>query len=194
MSPPIGASLRGWLDHLQAQGRLAVARPDVDLRFGVAGIANRLDGRSATLFPRPGGHPVPVVSGLLSALALVLLPSERIPLHIFEERYQELIGECLAGDDEFGLVYADDDGIREIGTRAGGVRGRERVRGRRWERPSPPAGTRARRRGAGPGWPSSSPPIRGSPRASSMPPRRSPRPVPSPRRPSRAPPEPPRPR
>jgi len=62
----------------------------------------------------------------LFPLSLVLLPSERIPLHIFEERYQELIGECLAGDDEFGLVYADDDGIREIGTRAGVVEVLER--------------------------------------------------------------------
>ena len=57
----------------------------------------------------------------LFPLSLVLLPSERVPLHIFEERYQELIGECLATESEFGLVYADDDGIREIGTRAGVV-------------------------------------------------------------------------
>jgi Lon protease-like protein len=57
----------------------------------------------------------------LFPLALVLLPSERVPLHIFEERYQELIGECVANETEFGLVYADDDGIREIGTRAGVV-------------------------------------------------------------------------
>jgi 2,5-furandicarboxylate decarboxylase 1 len=63
---PVGASLRGWLDRLQETRRLTVARPGVDLRFGVAGLANRLDGRSATIFPRPGGHPVPVVSGLLS--------------------------------------------------------------------------------------------------------------------------------
>ncbi len=63
---PVGASLRGWLDHLRESDRLAMARPGVDLRFGVAGIANRLDGRSASLFPQPGGHPVPIVSGLLS--------------------------------------------------------------------------------------------------------------------------------
>jgi len=62
----------------------------------------------------------------LFPLSLVLLPSERVPLHIFEERYQELIGECLATGDEFGLVYADDDGIREIGTRAGVVEVLER--------------------------------------------------------------------
>ncbi len=54
----------------------------------------------------------------LFPLGIVLLPSEQIPLHIFEDRYQELIGECLDEDREFGLIYADDDGLREIGTRA----------------------------------------------------------------------------
>jgi Lon protease-like protein len=54
----------------------------------------------------------------LFPLPLVLLPTEQVPLHIFEERYQELISECLDDETEFGLVYADDDGIREIGTRA----------------------------------------------------------------------------
>ena len=63
---PVGATLRGWLDRLQLTDRLAVARPGVDLRFGVAGVASRLDGQRATIFPAPGGHPVPVVSGLLS--------------------------------------------------------------------------------------------------------------------------------
>ena len=57
----------------------------------------------------------------LFPLSLVLLPSERVPLHIFEDRYRELIGECLAEEQEFGLVYADDDGIRDVGTRAGVV-------------------------------------------------------------------------
>ena len=54
----------------------------------------------------------------LFPLGIVLLPTERLPLHIFEERYQELIEECLAQDVEFGLVFADDDGIRDVGTRA----------------------------------------------------------------------------
>jgi len=55
----------------------------------------------------------------LFPLNLVLLPGEQAPLHVFEPQYRELIGECLEDNEEFGLVLADDEGIREIGTRAG---------------------------------------------------------------------------
>ena len=54
----------------------------------------------------------------LFPLGIVLLPTERVPLHIFEPRYRELIGECIEGEHEFGLVFADEDGVRELGTRA----------------------------------------------------------------------------
>ena len=51
-------------------------------------------------------------------LGLVLLPTEQVPLHIFEPRYRELIDECLEQDAPFGLLFADDDGIRQVGTLA----------------------------------------------------------------------------
>lgn len=54
----------------------------------------------------------------LFPLELVLLPTERVPLHVFEPRYKELVGECLRSGLEFGLVLQDDQGRREIGTRA----------------------------------------------------------------------------
>jgi Lon protease-like protein len=54
----------------------------------------------------------------LFPLGIVLLPTELVPLHIFEPRYRELIGECLVEEREFGLVLADDDGLREVGTLA----------------------------------------------------------------------------
>jgi Lon protease-like protein len=54
----------------------------------------------------------------LFPLGIVLLPTERVPLHIFEPRYRELVGECLETDGEFGLLYADEEGVREIGTLA----------------------------------------------------------------------------
>jgi len=54
----------------------------------------------------------------LFPLGMVLLPTERVPLHIFEERYKELIGECIDAEAEFGLVYADGDQLSDVGTRA----------------------------------------------------------------------------
>jgi Lon protease-like protein len=54
----------------------------------------------------------------LFPLELVLLPTERVPLHIFEPRYRELIGECVEQGRPFGLVFADDDGVRDVGTLA----------------------------------------------------------------------------
>lgn len=59
-------TLRGWLDHLAARERLAIVRSGVSLKFELAAIAKRLDGRKATLFPHPGGHAIPVLSGLVS--------------------------------------------------------------------------------------------------------------------------------
>jgi Lon protease-like protein len=55
----------------------------------------------------------------LFPLNLVLLPGEQAPLHIFEPRYRELIGECLEDGREFGILLEDEGGMREIGTRCG---------------------------------------------------------------------------
>jgi 2,5-furandicarboxylate decarboxylase 1 len=59
-------SLRDWLDHLAERERLTVLKPGTGLRFELAAIAKRLDGLRATVFPRPDGHSIPVVSGLVS--------------------------------------------------------------------------------------------------------------------------------
>lgn len=54
----------------------------------------------------------------LFLLPLVLLPTEVVPLHVFEDRYKLMIGECLESDSEFGIVWLADDGLREIGCTA----------------------------------------------------------------------------
>ena len=41
-----------------------------------------------------------------------------LPLHIFEPRYKEMLGECLAHDTQFGIVRAIEDGIAQIGCSA----------------------------------------------------------------------------
>jgi Lon protease-like protein len=52
------------------------------------------------------------------ALGTVLSPGELLPLHIFEERYKELIGECVEDDRPFLLLFTDDEGTREVGCTA----------------------------------------------------------------------------
>ena len=51
----------------------------------------------------------------LFPLGLVALPSEVVPLHIFEERYKTMIDRCLDEESEFGIVWMAEDGLRPIG-------------------------------------------------------------------------------
>ena len=51
----------------------------------------------------------------LFPLGLVALPTELIPLHIFEERYKTMIGRVRSEGTEFGIVWMADDGLRQIG-------------------------------------------------------------------------------
>jgi Lon protease-like protein len=51
----------------------------------------------------------------LFPLGMVALPSETVPLHIFEERYKTMIERCLANEREFGIVWLSDDGLRSVG-------------------------------------------------------------------------------
>ena len=51
----------------------------------------------------------------LFPLGLVALPSELVPLHIFEERYKTMMARCLEEESEFGIVWLADDGLREVG-------------------------------------------------------------------------------
>lgn len=54
----------------------------------------------------------------LFPLEVVLLPGTPLPLHIFEPRYKEMIGECLANDAPFGVVRAVEEGIADVGCTA----------------------------------------------------------------------------
>ena len=49
----------------------------------------------------------------LFPLEIVVLPTELLPLHIFEERYKTMVEECLEAEKEFGIVYSsgEDDEV-----------------------------------------------------------------------------------
>jgi Lon protease-like protein len=59
-------------------------------------------------------------------LDTVLFPGAALPLHIFEERYREMVGECLAQNKEFGVVRGDPERLAVIGCTAKIVRVPER--------------------------------------------------------------------
>ena len=69
------------------------------------GTVSALAGERLTLLP-------------LFPLDVVLLPGTPLPLHIFEPRYKEMIGECMANEAPFGVVRALEEGIADIGCTA----------------------------------------------------------------------------
>jgi Lon protease-like protein len=57
----------------------------------------------------------PVHGFPLFPLRVVALPTELVPLHVFEERYKVMIARCLEEPTEFGIVCVSDDGLQEVG-------------------------------------------------------------------------------
>jgi Lon protease-like protein len=58
---------------------------------------------------------VPVEGFPLFPLGIVALPTESVPLHVFEDRYRAMIGECIAAEREFGIVWLSEDELKPIG-------------------------------------------------------------------------------
>ncbi len=54
----------------------------------------------------------------LFPLDVVLFPDTPLPLHVFEARYKEMIGECLERKLAFGVVRAKENALAEIGCTA----------------------------------------------------------------------------
>lgn len=51
-------------------------------------------------------------------LGVVLYPQERLPLHIFEPKYREMVQVCLEDDGPFGVLLFDEGEMAEIGCTA----------------------------------------------------------------------------
>ncbi|HEY1810396.1 MAG TPA: LON peptidase substrate-binding domain-containing protein [Acidobacteriaceae bacterium] len=54
----------------------------------------------------------------LFPLETVLFPGTALPLHIFEERYREMVAECLREEKEFGVVRAEGEQMALVGCTA----------------------------------------------------------------------------
>ena len=48
-------------------------------------------------------------------LGMVALPTESVPLHIFEDRYRKMIEECLDSEREFGIVWLSEEELKPVG-------------------------------------------------------------------------------
>lgn len=51
----------------------------------------------------------------LFPLGIVALPTELVPLHIFEDRYKAMVDHCLEAESEFGVIYVSEDGLSDVG-------------------------------------------------------------------------------
>ena len=51
----------------------------------------------------------------LFPLGLVALPEEPVPLHIFEDRYKEMVAKCLDEGEEFGIIWFSDAELHDVG-------------------------------------------------------------------------------
>ncbi|HTU01536.1 MAG TPA: LON peptidase substrate-binding domain-containing protein [Candidatus Sulfotelmatobacter sp.] len=51
----------------------------------------------------------------LFPLNIVALPTETVPLHIFEERYKRMIEDCLEQECELGIVWLAEEELKEVG-------------------------------------------------------------------------------
>ncbi len=51
----------------------------------------------------------------LFPLGIVALPTESVPLHIFEDRYRTMIERCLLEEREFGIVWLSDEELKPVG-------------------------------------------------------------------------------
>ncbi|MCB0833305.1 MAG: LON peptidase substrate-binding domain-containing protein [Bacteroidetes bacterium] len=51
----------------------------------------------------------------LFPLGVVLFPDMPLPLHIFEERYKLMIGECIQAEKPFGVVYYTGENFYRVG-------------------------------------------------------------------------------
>jgi Lon protease-like protein len=51
----------------------------------------------------------------LFLLPIVALPTESVPLHIFEDRYLRMIEECLLTEREFGIVWHSEEELKHVG-------------------------------------------------------------------------------
>jgi Lon protease-like protein len=57
----------------------------------------------------------PVRDFPLFPLGIVALPTENVPLHVFEDRYRTMVEECMEEESEFGIVWLSEEELKPVG-------------------------------------------------------------------------------
>jgi Lon protease-like protein len=86
------------------------------LAMSAAGLWTGRRSGASVLKAQAVSQPEPLLP--LFPLDLVLLPHTNLPLHIFEPRYKEMIGDCLRNGWQFGMLAVADRSVAATGCTA----------------------------------------------------------------------------
>jgi len=110
--------LRTWLTRLSDRGQLVVAREGVGLVDELAAVSKRLERDHAVLFPRPGGHDIPVVTNLFAARDWVAdsigISEEQLLPHFLAAAQQPLPSREVASGPVQEVLHKDVDLLRQL--------------------------------------------------------------------------------
>ncbi|WP_407180673.1 UbiD family decarboxylase [Bradyrhizobium sp. STM 3562] len=110
--------LRAWLAHLAERGRLAVAREGVGLADELAAVSKRLERERAVLFPKPGGHDIPVVANLFAARGWVAdsigVAEEQLLTRFLAAAREPLASREVASGPVQEIVHNEVDLLRQL--------------------------------------------------------------------------------
>jgi 2,5-furandicarboxylate decarboxylase 1 len=70
-------SLRAWLTELESKGRLKHIQKKVDLRYELAALGKKADGKYALVFDNAGNGSMPVITGIAGSRELLAMAGPR---------------------------------------------------------------------------------------------------------------------
>ncbi len=104
-------SLRTWLSELDAKGFLRRIAKPVDLKFELAALGKKADGKYPLYFEKPSGSSMPVVTGIASSREFFGLA-----LGVTRDEVAERFARAQANPGEWRMVPASDAPVKEIVT------------------------------------------------------------------------------
>lgn len=107
----IYTSLRAWLSALEEKGYLRRISKAVDLRFELAALGKKADGKYPLYFERPGNSSMPVVTGIASTRELFAKA-----MGVATNEVVERFAQAQANPLDCRMVGAEDAPVKEVRT------------------------------------------------------------------------------